>query len=222
MKICTECQTLFEQDVMFTKCPKRNCGGEIVNIDEDFVPICQELWNKCYTTVACCTGHFYDYSLPYIGIRFHTSQTDRISYTPNGDMGDNLQEITYTSRYKDTEHLPQPVIVRRSPNNKLEGLDNIPYAWIEFFKAVCSFLDGANIFECGVDHAVIRAKHFTLMDGTDGIFVTVFLYWKSTEYPEVDLVNEALSDFQVHLNHKRDIIDRAISIVRKLPKLTRI
>lgn len=43
----------------YTYCPKSECIGEVVEIDELFVPIIIELNRKGYTTKFCCSGHYY-------------------------------------------------------------------------------------------------------------------------------------------------------------------
>jgi hypothetical protein len=50
----------------YIPCPKNCCYGEIVFIDEMFLPVIKTLNHKNYFTEYCCSGHFSDFSGSYI------------------------------------------------------------------------------------------------------------------------------------------------------------
>ena len=59
MFLCTNCWEAYSED--FEMCPKKSCNwGEVVNIDDDLVPIIVELNKKGYITQMCCSGHVYE------------------------------------------------------------------------------------------------------------------------------------------------------------------
>lgn len=39
-------------------CPKTNCYGELVEVDELMIPTIKTLNEKGYRTVMCCSGHY--------------------------------------------------------------------------------------------------------------------------------------------------------------------
>ena len=66
--MCMDCFQVYEIDhVKFdackgycNRCPKIECSGCIVKLDELIVPIVKILNQKGYTTKYCCSGHSYD------------------------------------------------------------------------------------------------------------------------------------------------------------------
>lgn len=76
MHICMECfetyngMALNRRDYEIydeCKCPKLNCGGTVVEIDELIAPTIIILNQKGYMTEFCCSGHWYKTSFkPYI------------------------------------------------------------------------------------------------------------------------------------------------------------
>jgi hypothetical protein len=60
-------------------CPKTNCTGKVIEVDELMLPIILTLWNKGYYTSYCCSGHIYD-NYPNTYIKFE-SEVD-IPYCP--------------------------------------------------------------------------------------------------------------------------------------------
>jgi hypothetical protein len=44
----------------YISCPKSECLGEVVEIDELFLPTIIELNRKGYLTKFCCSGHYYE------------------------------------------------------------------------------------------------------------------------------------------------------------------
>ena len=63
--VCLECWEVFNEK--FDNCPKANCTGSVVQIDELMFPIIKILNSKGYYTNYCCSGHVYDeYCSPYV------------------------------------------------------------------------------------------------------------------------------------------------------------
>lgn len=67
MLFCMYCGEVYNKDnVVFDKynewnqCPKTNCDGYIVDIDEEILPQIILLNNKGYRTQYCCQGHMND------------------------------------------------------------------------------------------------------------------------------------------------------------------
>lgn len=65
MLICLKCEEIYDERIVSYKpykhnrCPKQNCTGNLVDIDELFVPIILQLNKKGYTTKYCCSGHLH-------------------------------------------------------------------------------------------------------------------------------------------------------------------
>jgi len=55
MFLCTICWEAYNRDLDY--CPKKSCDGEVVEIDDDLVPIIVQLNEKGYITEYCCSGH---------------------------------------------------------------------------------------------------------------------------------------------------------------------
>ena len=66
MLVCLTCWEVLDSNVLNRAnddslwCPKKNCAQEVVDIDECIILVIQELNEKGYMTVACCSGHFWD------------------------------------------------------------------------------------------------------------------------------------------------------------------
>lgn len=65
MLVCDDCWQLYNGNHGVLEagqpCPKRDCGGELADIDELLLPAIQLLNVKGYFTESCCSGHFYEY-----------------------------------------------------------------------------------------------------------------------------------------------------------------
>ena len=64
-KICMKCFEIFKDSFelkrgQFNHCPKNNCIGEVVEIDELMLPAIILLNQKGYKTKYCCRGHYGD------------------------------------------------------------------------------------------------------------------------------------------------------------------
>ena len=57
------------KDKEYHMCPKNSCTGEIIEVDELMLPIIIELNKKGYTTLNCCSGHYYE-EIPHCYIMF--------------------------------------------------------------------------------------------------------------------------------------------------------
>jgi len=77
--VCLKCNEVYKSSINQIKpikygenkewmfCPKINCHGEVVEIDELIMPTIIELNKKDYTTEFCCSGHSYErYTNTYI------------------------------------------------------------------------------------------------------------------------------------------------------------
>jgi hypothetical protein len=51
------CWEPYDRDLDY--CPKKSCDGDVVEIDDDLVPIIVGLNEKGYITEYCCSGHAY-------------------------------------------------------------------------------------------------------------------------------------------------------------------
>ena len=49
------CWEPYDRDLDY--CPKKSCDGDVVEIDDDLVPVIVELNEKGYITEYCCSGH---------------------------------------------------------------------------------------------------------------------------------------------------------------------
>ena len=61
--------TMNEEAKSWRMCPKNDCCGDIIEVDELMLPIIIELNKKGYETDNCCQGHYYD-DIPHCYIRF--------------------------------------------------------------------------------------------------------------------------------------------------------
>jgi hypothetical protein len=64
--MCLSCYEIYDRDLIKTSefddynfCPKSNCIGEVVEIDELLIPTIKILNQKGYYTKFCCSGHYY-------------------------------------------------------------------------------------------------------------------------------------------------------------------
>ena len=56
--MCMGCYEIYNEDLGV--CPKANCAGTVVEIDELMLPAIRLLNQKGYLTAFCCSGHVYD------------------------------------------------------------------------------------------------------------------------------------------------------------------
>lgn len=72
MHVCMECYEFYDEKFLMNfsgeiLCPKTNCEGDVIELDELIAPTILLLNQKGYMTKYCCSGHWYDYILsPYI------------------------------------------------------------------------------------------------------------------------------------------------------------
>ena len=65
MYICLNCHEVYDNNLKFDHtseynfCPKSNCDGDLIEIDELFIPVIIELNKKGYITKSCCSSHTY-------------------------------------------------------------------------------------------------------------------------------------------------------------------
>lgn len=87
MYYCTLCKTAYDDTMVHSlpkiklkghpsggrvMCPKRGCGGVILDIDEMMIPIIDRLYYEFgVVSLFCCSGHWFEqHSNPYIMIKF--------------------------------------------------------------------------------------------------------------------------------------------------------
>jgi len=100
---------LSDYDYIF--CPKSECIGNVVEIDELFVPIIIELNKKGYSTKFCCSGHYYG-NCPNAYIMFESDiELPNIPKGYTQEIDDNncvtirrmfVKETDYQEEYIDT------------------------------------------------------------------------------------------------------------------------
>ena len=66
MYMCLDCYEIYDRHLIkpnpyddYTFCPKSNCIGNIIEVDELLIPTIRILNQKGYYTKACCSGHYY-------------------------------------------------------------------------------------------------------------------------------------------------------------------
>ena len=57
--ICTGCLCVYEENLIGTKCSKRNCEGEVIKIEDSLVPVVKLLMEKGYYVKAEKSGYKY-------------------------------------------------------------------------------------------------------------------------------------------------------------------
>ena len=61
--LCTDCGEVYDsssfgENTLYLICPKSNCYGTLIEIDELLIPTIKLLNNKGYTTRYCCSVHY--------------------------------------------------------------------------------------------------------------------------------------------------------------------
>ena len=80
--LCLKCHEIYDfnkryyslNNIDYTICPKTNCLGKVVEIDELMLPIIIKLNKLNFKTTYCCSGHYYD-TIPdtYVSINLFDS-----------------------------------------------------------------------------------------------------------------------------------------------------
>ena len=83
--LCLKCHEIYDfnkryyslNNIDYTICPKTNCLGKVVEIDELMLPIIIKLNKLNFKTTYCCSGHYYD-TIPdtYVSINLLDSLND--------------------------------------------------------------------------------------------------------------------------------------------------
>lgn len=112
MHVCMECYEPFDKrflspiDYEEYVCPRNNCQGDVVELDELIAPTIILLNQKGYITKYCCSGHWYEkYATPYI--YFYNECTPESEYTLPSEFkwDDNKEERnTLRARYEPNEN----------------------------------------------------------------------------------------------------------------------
>ncbi len=86
MLLCLKCYKFYNQKtIKYNMCKAKDCTGEVIKIDELFVPIIIELNKKGYITKFCCSGHIdKDNNSSYI----YFEDNVRLPYLPKGYLYD--------------------------------------------------------------------------------------------------------------------------------------
>jgi hypothetical protein len=86
MLLCLKCSKVYNQKtIKNNQCKVKECFGEVVEIDELFIPVIAELNRKSYKTLYCCSGHAGEHN-PNSYIYFDDNVT--LSYLPEGYLYD--------------------------------------------------------------------------------------------------------------------------------------
>lgn len=105
MLLCLECYELFDEDYVnfeydgdYNWCPKLDCGGNLIQVDELFVPVIIELNKKGYKTHYCCSGHIHEGHSGCIGsyIYFYSDISEDIENNIKRNMPQGY-EFSYMS-----------------------------------------------------------------------------------------------------------------------------
>ena len=75
--MCSRCYKVYNPSYLSTfklvtypkyYCPDVTCGDELIELDEQMIPVIKTLAQKGYTTLNCCASHFYENNgfIPYI------------------------------------------------------------------------------------------------------------------------------------------------------------
>lgn len=91
--LCLDCFDVYDSEMLNDKffdvyegmCPKSNCNGKTICLDELMIPIIKILNQKGYTTKFCCSGHYPGYNRTYIMFEDYI----KIPSLPNGFYFDN-------------------------------------------------------------------------------------------------------------------------------------
>jgi len=64
MTFCTKCLDVFVDDIIpkYETCPRMDCGGELLDVDEMIAPAAVLLYAKGYNILKCCSGHAHKHS----------------------------------------------------------------------------------------------------------------------------------------------------------------
>lgn len=67
MHVCMECFEIYDKRFLNDRydeipCPKEDCSGDVVELDELIAPTIILLNEKGYCTKFCCSGHWYSHS----------------------------------------------------------------------------------------------------------------------------------------------------------------
>lgn len=109
MYLCLVCWEAYSRELEY--CPKKQCYGDIINIDDDLVPIIVELNEKGYYTQFCCSGHSYngtEESHPRTYILF--DGMIKLEYFPAPPSGFNIKNESDGRVVLDAEYHPNKVL----------------------------------------------------------------------------------------------------------------
>lgn len=94
--LCLDCFDVYDSEMLNDKffdvyegmCPKSNCNGRTICLDELMIPAITVLNKKGYSTKFCCSGHYPGYNQTYIMFEEYVE----IPSLPNGFRFDNCED----------------------------------------------------------------------------------------------------------------------------------
>lgn len=101
MLICKSCRDVFDSEMLIKhhECPKLDCSGKLIDIDDALVPTIRKLWEKGIVTKSCCSGHpisnddegdcFIVFDLSKSGIAIHEALKESV------EMGEFINQAYY-------------------------------------------------------------------------------------------------------------------------------
>lgn len=130
MKFCNRCFEIYRNGLNTKYCPKQNCAGLIVDIDEQIAPAIMLLNQNGYETTHSCAGHWYDKNpTPYIKFKCNTIQKAEFykrffSDVPGNWYIDQSTKDDFIPPYNTDEFASKQVCLRCVIN----GWDDMDYA----------------------------------------------------------------------------------------------
>ena len=113
--VCLDCYEIFVAEAVPKNhtawgCPRMNCIGEVVLVDENMIPIIITLNKRGYPTRYCCSGHFWN-------LRWNTYiQFKGIKEFPFLPKGFKFEESNYTDDELEPHELPISSVYKSNEN----------------------------------------------------------------------------------------------------------
>ena len=130
MKICFKCNTLFEHhfDIGFEKvCPVKDCGGDVVEIDDNIFHPVRTLNEKGYITAFCCSGHLWE-SDPYIVFDDIVNKDCFCNYPNNFVQDGSGSRVVIRRSINNIEVLERQKELNEATYSLLEWAEKLPVA----------------------------------------------------------------------------------------------
>lgn len=106
-KLCVDCFEVYDESYPIIKgeynhCPKADCIGNVIEVDELLLPTIIELNKKRYYTKYCCSGHYYSKGGDNCYIMFEDGVI--LPNIPNGFKYDTGSACTIRKTFKSNKH----------------------------------------------------------------------------------------------------------------------